>query len=170
MNSIARTLINLKLIPSDLEFTEFKIDHYIDWLTKDDPNSSLTTKEMVELDAQIAYFQQRRQELAQECDRLLVERCDQFNQASIELQHKKPPVIRIGTPHQVEAREQHWFETQLERLETACNRELSVIRGRYVALIQECDHCLDRVQTRLTEIQQHQLNAHSSLDQPTGES
>ncbi|MGG6268609.1 hypothetical protein [Leptolyngbya sp. AN10] len=167
MNSIVRTLEDLKLIPSGLELKEFKIDHYINWLTQDNPDTSLTTKEMIELDAEVCFLQQRRQQLAQECDRLLSECFEQFKQDAIVLRQTKPPVVRIGAPHQVEAREQQWFETQLNRLETTCNQELNVIRGRYVALIQECDHWLDRTQNRLTKLQHRPSNA---LDQPTGES
>lgn len=152
--SIEQTLNELQLIPDKLEAYEYTIDHYINWLTQDNPDSNLTTKEMVELDAKIAYFEKRQQELTDGCDQLICRYLEQFKQDCTNLEQTKPTVIRIGAPHQIELREKQWLDTKLDRLKTIRDDQINLIRGRYLSLIQECDHRITGIKNRLVRLQQ----------------
>lgn len=141
----------LRLIPNELEYFELKIDHYIEWITQDNPNSLLKNKEMTELDLEILFFRHRRQDLIQVCDQLTSHRLFQFKQESIALKQTKPPVSSIGAPYQVESREQRWLDREMKQLEAERDHEVNVVRSRCTTLIQQCEQRIAQAELQLHE-------------------
>lgn len=144
-------LAAMRLIPDELEFFELKINHHIAWITRDDPKSSLKNKEMTELDFEILFFNNRRQDLIQTCEHLTSQRLCQFKQESLMLKQIKPPVSTIGAPHQIETREQRWLDREIKQLEAEREHEIHVIRSRFATLIQQCDQRIAHAHQQLQE-------------------
>jgi hypothetical protein len=59
------------LIPDEVDYEEHFIDHYLRWLADDDPNDSKKKRFMVDADAEIKYFERRKEDLISQVDLLI---------------------------------------------------------------------------------------------------
>ena len=106
---------------------------------------------MIEADAEVEFFQNRKLELECDRDETMHQRILQFQQEVADLQKTTPPVSQLGVPHQVEAKQPHWVEAAISKRQAALDDDLKLIAGRFNTLLLQCCDRITNAQARYDE-------------------
>lgn len=127
------------LIPDEVDYKEHFIDHYLRWLADDDSNDSKKKRFMVDADAEIKYFERRKEDLTSQVDLLIGRLADQEDNQLVET--KSNHEQKIGSGKTVEVLAQLKGST-----ESAYEKRKGRTALRFAELKDQCDKRIAKAQ------------------------